>query len=592
MKTINSYKNIIGFWSIILLILSMSACEDYLGPQMDAKGRYEEEFVWSNPSFARGPLYYAYQGLPTTFRTVDGDFTDVATDNAVSNNLSSDMRNFGLGLLSASNNTMNRWDNYYRYIRSINIFMENGLDQDAVIYFRDSVENAMAFDQYRGEAYFLRAWYHWSLLKLYGARVGAEVLGVPVVHRVLDVDDANMLERSTYKETVRAILADCDSALVYLQDEYEGLDRVVGEEHFGAPTTHACRGLKAMAVTFAASPAYTDGSISWDSAIYHLSEALIGVDGALDDTALPERDFSDPSDPDAIWRSYFATNNIVNEGLNFPPSYRGEGRTNPSHDLVQCFPAFDGRPFDENHPNYDQIVNNYSPYNSVVRDPRLFKYIFYNRSPLSGNAALGLQDGYVNTQIGGEDSRDKNPVLGTKTGYYLKKFSSSTAELFPSRRNGATVYYTAISRINLYLLLAEALNEVGYVNTIHPTYGVSAKDILRKVRGQYYTNDPHCEEQAMAGQEAFAALIKNERRIELCFEDTRFWDLRRWAMDVNTEVHGIKITHTGELLPSGDPEAEYEAFLVEQKSFAASSLPLPFNEVNLLSKLVQNPGWE
>lgn len=579
---------------LILLIAGWGtySCEDYLDPQLDAKGRYDEEFVWENPSFARGPLYYAYQGIPTTFRTVDGDYTDVATDNAVSNDISSNMRNFGLGLLSASNNVMDRWESYYRYIRSINIFLENGLDSESIIYFRDSVDNAKTFRQYKGEAHFLRAWYHWSLLKLYGARGGSEVLGVPIVHSVLTAEEALKLERNTYLETVKAIAADCDTAMKYLPDEYEGLDNVDGEIHYGAPTTHACRGLKAMAYTFAASPAYTDGSISWDSAVYHLSEALIGVDGALDNTALPQRDFSNPTDPDAIWRSYFATNNIVNEGLNFPPSYRGEGRTNPSHDLVRCFPAFDGRPFNEDHPNYDQIVSNYSPYNSVVRDPRLFKYIFYNRAPLAGNAALGLQDGYVNTNVGGEDSRDKNPVLGTRTGYYLKKFSSSTAELFPSKRNGATVYYTAISRINLYLLLAEALNEAGYVNTAHSTYGVSAKDILRKVRGQYYTSDPYCEEQASEGQDAFRNLIRNERRIELCFEDTRFWDLRRWEMDVNTEVHGIKITHTGESLPSGDPEAEYEEVVVEQKSFAAESLPLPYDEINLMPNLIQNPGWE
>lgn len=577
--------------TILMAVMTFSSCSDYLDPQLDKKGKYTEEFVWDNPSFARGPLYYAYGGIPSTFRTVDGNYTDVATDNAVSNNISSNMRNFGLGLLSASNNTMDKWGAYYKYIRGINIFMGNGLDSTKVIYFRDDADNRKAFTQYKGEAYFLRAWYHWSLLKLYGAKVGGRSLGIPVVKSILTTEDALELERNTYAETVRAIAVDCDSAVKYLQNEYEGTDNVIGETHYGAPTKHACRSLKAMAYTFAASPAYTDGDITWDSAAYYLNEALTELDGTVDGSTLPLRDFADPTDPDAIWRSYFATNNFSNESMNFPPSYRGSGTTNPSHDLVKCFPAFDGRPFNESHPSYNFIIARYSRYNTLVRDKRLSKFIFYNGAPLGANLGLELEDSYVNTNVGGADSREENPITGTKTGYYLKKFSGSDVELYPTKRNGSTTYYTAISKVNLYLFLAEALNELGAVNTPHATYGVSAKEILRKVRGKYFNTDPYCDEQADAGQEAFRDLIRNERRIELCFEDTRFWDLRRWSMDVNTVVHGIRITETGGKLPSGDVKAEYEEFEVEKRAFAAESLPIPFNEINMMPKLEQNTGW-
>jgi len=299
------YLKFIMFFTVAAALVS---CEDYLEPKLDGKGTYSEDFVWSNPSFTRGPLYYAYRGIPTSFRTVEYNYTDVATDNAVSNNVSANMRNFGLGLLSASNNTMDRWAEYYTYIRSLNIFMENGLspigDDDTehdVRYFTDSTENATAFKQYKGEAYFLRAWYHWSLLKLYGAKVGGISLGIPVVKSILTEEESFALSRNTYAETVWAIAADCDTAVNYLQDNYLGTNMIIGETHYGAPTTHAARSLKAMAYVFASSPAYDDGSITLDSAAYYLSIALEAYDGALSNSPLLPRNFVNTTNKDGIW---------------------------------------------------------------------------------------------------------------------------------------------------------------------------------------------------------------------------------------------------------------------------------------------------
>lgn len=597
-------KKIMYLRFVMLFVLAaLISCQDFLEPKLDGKGTYNEDFVWDNPSFARGPLYFAYKGIPTSFRTVDANYSDVATDNAVSNNVSSNMRNFGLGLLSSSNNTMDRWEEFYQYIRSLNIFMENGLspigDEDTehnVVYYTDSTENATAFKQYKGEAYFLRAWYHWSLLKLYGAKVGGISLGVPVVTNILTEAEAFKLSRNTYAETVWAIAADCDTAVRYLQDSYTGDNLVIGETHYGAPTTHAARSLKAMAYVFATSPAYNDGNIPLDSAAYHLYIALKAYEGVINATPLPPRDFVNTTNKDAIWRSHFATNNFGNELQNYPPTYRGAGETNPSHDLVKCFPLSDGFPYEEHSQQLLDVLSQYSPYQ--FSDPRLKASIIYDGTILNGHVDLGLDNYLVDTYVGGEESREANPINGSKTGYYLKKFYNGiNTELYPANKNGSTVYYTAISLTNLYLFFAEILNETQPSPNSVSVYGVSAKNILGKIRGRVGfrslakpsdTKDYYLDKVANLGKDAFRDLIRNERRIELCFEDTRFWDLRRWGMDVNTPVHGIRITLDGNS-PNGKA---YEEFEVEKRAFAAKNLPIPYSEINLMPNLLQNEGWE
>lgn len=597
-------KKIMYLRFVMLFVLAaLISCQDFLEPKLDGKGTYSEDFVWDNPSFARGPLYYTYKGIPTTFRTVDSNYSDVATDNAVSNNVSSNMRNFGLGLLSSSNNTMDRWDEFYQYIRSLNIFMKNGLspigDDDTehnVVYYTDSTENAIAFKQYKGEAYFLRAWYHWSLLKLYGAKVGGISLGVPVVKSILTEAEAFKLSRNTYAETVWAIAADCDTAAKYLQDSYTGDNLVIGETHYGAPTTHAARSLKAMAYVFATSPAYNDGIIPLDSAAYYLFRALKAYDGVINATPLPQRDFVNTTNKDAIWRSHFATNNFGNELQNYPPTYRGAGETNPSHDLVKCFPLSDGFPYEDHPQQLLDVLSQYSPYQ--FSDPRLKAAIIYDGTILNGHVDLGLDNYLVDTYVGGEESREANPINGSKTGYYLKKFYNGiNTELYPANKNGSTVYYTAISLTNLYLFFAEILNEIQPSPNTVSVYGVSAKNVLGKIRGRVGfrsltkpsdTKDYYLDKVANSGKDAFRDLIRNERRIELCFEDSRFWDLRRWGLEVNTPVHGIRITLDGNS-PNGKA---YEEFEVEKRAFAAKNLPIPYSEINLMPNLLQNEGWE
>ena len=84
-------------------------------------------------------------------------------------------------------------------------------------------------------------------------------------------------------------------------------------------------------------------------------------------------------------------------------------------------------------------------------------------------------------------------------------------------------------------------------------------------------------------------LIRNERRLELCFENKRFWDLRRWKMPLDETVKGMRITRnedTGELT--------YSVIDVEERRYDSSYQnygPIPKSEVLKWSNLKQNKGW-
>ena len=147
----------------------------------------------------------------------------------------------------------------------------------------------------------------------------------------------------------------------------------------------------------------------------------------------------------------------------------------------------------------------------------------------------------------------------------------------------------------MVLAFAEAANhEVGPLNSIK--YGLSAKDAMKYLRTRNVVGttggispDPYLDEVASSGETAFDAFVKNERRIETCFEGMRFYDLRRWntsLSDLNKPVHGVTI------VKNDDNSFRYTSVEVENRSFTSPFLPIPYAEMLRMNSLVQNEGWD
>ena len=123
-------------------------------------------------------------------------------------------------------------------------------------------------------------------------------------------------------------------------------------------------------------------------------------------------------------------------------------------------------------------------------------------------------------------------------------------------------------------------------------YGYTPKQALAYLRsrptndgipGVGATADPYLDECAAAGRDVFETLVRNERRIELCFEGQRFHDLRRWATDVselNDVINRPRITRQS---------IAYEE--VEKRSYPSLYVPIPYTEVVRMKGIVQNAGW-
>ncbi len=557
-----SMKRIIVFCCSVVVLAS---CELEPQPIQDQS----DEDLWSHATYGEGLLTRAYTNLDTGYPI----FMDTYTDNAVPS--IPGQNNLALGNWTLEGNPIGDWADYYTNIKYLNIFLENS--EDLIYSVSDPERNEILRKNRRGEAYFLRAWYHWQLLKHYAGPVGSQVLGVPIVTEVLTQDDQLDLPRDSYEDVVAQITIDLDRAIEVLPLSYSnGSDPFTGLGNRGRASALGAMALKARVYLHAASPAYgSSNQVLWERAARAAAEA-IDASGGLKDLA-PYGNFNNYSNFDNIWIQPTYTSNALEQQL-YPPSLFGRGEINPSQNFVDAFPAKDGYPQNLS----DQYVEE-TPYDSL--DPRFERFIFFNGDEYNGEV--------IETFLGGADAPGGLSQQGTRTGYYLKKLTSRDVRLNPNNANQDVKFYVFLGRTELYLNFAEAANEA--FGPTDASLGFSAIDAMKAIRDRAGIDsdemtdgyqDQYLEEQAAAGNEAFRSIIHNERRIELSFEGFRFWDLRRWDNGLDHSIEGVRIMNN-----SGN--FNYEYFNVENHVFQEYMryVPLPFSQTLIMDNLDQNDGW-
>jgi hypothetical protein len=273
-----------------------------------------------------------------------------------------------------------------------------------------------------------------------------------------------------------------------------------------------------------------------------------------------------------IWRENVA-NNGDQEGEHLPPTLFGNGRMNPTQNLVDAFPMANGYPISHNSSNFIPA----NPY--AGRDPRLAKYIIYNGSTAGVNNQVILTGSQS-----GSDNGINIKETSTRTGYYMRKRLRMDVNRNPASTSTKSHITPRIRYTEIYLAYAEAANEAwGPTGTGGHPY--SAYDVIKKIRNRaglgVSGTDPYLEE-CKADQAKMRELIRNERRLELCFESFRFWDLRRWKLNLNEVARGLDVNGT-----------VYTPVNVENRSYTDYMYygPIPFLEVLKFNNLSQNKGW-
>lgn len=588
---------------VVIFTIFLYACEDTLDTKYD--NTFGDEYTWKLPDRAMGVLMNAYNNIPALPNSYGNDFLDVATDNAVTNAKGSALSRFVAAGLSSSYNPIGNWENFYTQFQYIHLFMENGLDGKVIYSISSSERNKNITKRLKGEAYFLRAWWGMELLKVYGGITNdGQALGYPIVTKYLNYNEnneLNRLPRNTYEDCIKQIISDCDSAYHYLPLNYVGTDQDLGSIQEGRASGKAALALQSRAALFAASPAYQPtGSyaISQDSIqkkwerVVKLSERAINQGGIGSYTALTASMYvgsgvQKTTSDEFIFRKW--SNNNTLEKQNFPPLFFGQGRTNPSQNLVDAYPMKNGFPITDSRSAYDPQ----NPY--VNRDSRFDLTIFYNGKIFNSERPLEIYtqgDTVKGRDVAGYDYQN------TISGYYLKKFLSSTKNLLynPTTLTASNDYhqYPLLRRAEIYYNLAEALNELVGPKGTSSFSSRTAYDIIKDIRSKNgITSTTYLDEMAL-DKDAFMSLIMNERRIEFAFENQRFFDLRRRLLPLNEKVRGVKISKSVSNFVFWGTNPPTDAIIIEDRPFDDVKfyyLPLPYEETIKNSQLIQNKGW-
>lgn len=513
-----------------------------------------------------------YNYLPNGFNRISSDFLDAATDDAVPSRNNTNVEFYTNGRINVLNNPDPYFGNTYAGIRRVNIFLAN---INAVPI--DSVTKRF----WRAEARFIRTMLYFELVKRYG--------GVPLVgDKVFTIDDDLQIPRSSFADCVNYIVTECDAVKENLRKESEITDAIWGRIPRGAALA-----LKSRILLYAASPLFNGGGVETDP----VKKALTGyptADPARWQTALnAAKDLIDlgiyqlyntgtPTPYAALFTQKRnvevilqkqAANTTTLENTQAPIGYgapaASQGLTSPSQNFVDAFPTLTGLAINEAGSGYSAT----NPY--ANRDPRLAVSVFYN--------GLRWLNDTTKTYEGGKDKPNSSAIsVQTKTGYYLRKFlgNYTTGTTYSSANHNYNIFRYA----EILLNYAEALNEVGrtedaftQIRAIRTRAGITAGTGARYGVKTGIT------------QAEMRTLIQNERRIELSFEEHRFWDLRRWKIAsqvLNGPVNGVRITRTGN-------NYTYAPFVVKTMVFQNRlyHMPLPYDETTKNLALIQNEGW-
>ena len=612
-------RNIIFF---LIGLLTFSSCQDMFTPAEENTKQLEAMVQETN--YVYGLLMYGYNRLPYVTTTQ----TDVATDDAVTNVKGETYREMATGSWRADNNPMSRWDACKDGVQYVNLFLTI---VDKVKWAPSAQSKQQMFiDRLTGEALGLRAIFYYHLLQAHAGYVDGDdqLYGVPLLTEPEDGSSDYNQPRASFADCVKQIFADCDAAAALLPDQYQDIDDVenitknkqkykdlgvqlagynlvFGNKAKNLVSGKIAQAIKAQTALLAASPAFRDKSgVSSEDAAKICAEVLKNVE--FDENGnhwyndAEKLSSSSSNMPEILWRGDWVNADASQESNNFPPSLFGSGMVNPTQNLVDAFPMKDGKPWKNADGSYHPDYDPQDPY--ANRDPRLADDVICNNTKFKSVVIVTGNYPTTTDKKGNVDNINNSPT-STRTGYYLKKLLRDDAGPTAASSSAITQahIFPRIRYTEMYLAYAETANEAWGPNSDGGTGVGTAKEIIQKIRQRggigkdengVYQGDPYLDECAN-DKAKMRELIRNERRIELCFENKRFWDLRRWQLPINESAKGVQIDKIDETKDATPDNLKYTYIEVEERKYEdyQNYGPLPYNEVLNWSNLKQNKGW-
>lgn len=548
-------KNI---FSYIIIVLLLASCNDFL--DYNEYDFLEKDDVFTTYDRTRASLTNLYGVIPNSgIDDIGGSMRSSATDDAMEADKSRTIHIMNDGRWSAIRTIDEQWSQMYAGIRAANVFLSNyDMTVLETYHYNDTYQNMLLeYTYFDEQARFLRTYFYYELLRRYGQ---LPLLG----DKILTMDEVNNVTPSSFEAVVNYIISECDAIVGELPVNYSAF---TGDQN-GRITKGVAMALKAKVLLLAASQLHNPensqqkwiaaAKASWDIIEKGWYSLETNYSSVVNKSASKELIFG---------RRRSADNSF--EKRNFPVGYVGGLPGNcPTQNLVDCYRMTNGKGIDDPNSGYDPA----NPY--ANRDSRLLKTIIVNNSVWKSR----------NVEIwnGGLDGLPKE--YATETGYYLKKYVVETVNLDPSYTTTA-LHLVVIFRYGEVLLnYAEAMNEAYGPNYKSPELDMSAYEAVNLIRGR--SSMPNFE--AGMNKDQFRNELRNERRVELAFEDIRFWDIRRWKIgNLTTNIKGTTVTK------NEDGTFMYSTKNVETRTWDDKMYfyPIPQDELFKNKKLVQNPGW-
>lgn len=449
-----------------------------------------------------------------------------------------------------------------------------------------------------GELYFMRAYCYFAMARRYG--------GVPIILEPQDPDatpeDELFPERNTEKEVYDQVLIDTELAFELLPERWFGLNGRAGK--------WAAKALESRTALYAASIAKygnvdlnglvgipSEFATTYYQRSLDASELIINQSGHTLFNNYPDPSenyyhlFVDETEDESIFvkiwipfekgHSYDLRNTPYSYRVDWGSSMSPTKQFMDSYEMLATgkLPSEDASGYDENNP-------------FEGRDPRFKGTLFTNGDMFQGAPIetwyATERDGVIDTEKGtgvGKDGMGIHPDA-TKTGAYVRKYLTDG-----SRQLSIQQYYSGQNCIifrlgEIYLNAAEAAIEMNmeatarqYVEPIRRRAGLVEELALESYTG-----------------EELKMRIRNERKIEMAFEDQRYWDVRRWRTAVDDLSYRTKGIRSLRILDgAGNATFSYEIINAEPQTTAFYErhyyIPIGLDRITNNPKLIENPGY-
>ncbi len=615
---------------ILLAMVVGTACnQDFLNTQ--PLDKISSDATWGDGPLSEAFIYNVYSFLG--YGGFEEQGLSSITDEAMFTHAGRNINTFTQGseqpgALAWMSSTY-EWGNMYLAIRQANTAIqelpESTFDDDELR------------DRLLGEAHFLRAYYYHQLIRYYG--------GVPIITRPYGLDEDYAIARNTWRECVDFIVEDLDKAAALLDGKPETPGRASKLSAmalksrvllYDASDLHDASALSAAGIfpgysdvaliantggdrtarwqaAQAAAKAVVDAGegykldltapVSHEEGIQNYINISMGGGSSVGDAAAAvELIFQRTHTPLYTVESNWPLGGIHFGINNGPNGYHNWAGNTPIQQLVDDYEMMDGSSFDWNNPQHAD-----APYTD--RDPRFYASIMYDGADwkprpsdvAANDPANQVQTGYYDDGSGGIingiDTRE-SPIEnwnGSRTHYYVRKFIDPDPALPDNQSSAQVIPWPFIRYTEAVLNYVEASLELGQEDV--------AREWLSKIR--YRVGMPAVNDSGNDLMERY----RNERRIELAYEEHRYHDARRWLIAKETLGRGIEaINIEATLKPGATPHVPYRydtavydyTYTVvnntenETRTWVDKMYfrPIALNEMNRNELLVQNPDYQ